>query len=76
MLFAAKRERAKAKADRRRPSWTYGSPSTFDGIVDRQHEQQGSLIKEGDMLTTLSDNRIMWVYFNVPENNTSNTWPA
>ena len=39
----------------------------FDGIVDRLHEQQGSLISEGDVLTTLSDNDVMWVYFNVPE---------
>ena len=39
----------------------------FDGIVDRLHEQQGSLVKEGDILTTLSDNSLMWVYFNVPE---------
>ena len=39
----------------------------FDGIVDNLHEQIGSLIKEGDVLTTLSDNRVMWVYFNVPE---------
>ena len=28
---------------------------------------QGSLVKEGDILTTLSDNSVMWVYFNVPE---------
>ncbi len=39
----------------------------FDGIVDKQYEQQGSLIEEGDMLTTLSDNSLMWAYFNVPE---------
>jgi membrane fusion protein (multidrug efflux system) len=39
----------------------------FDGIIDRLHNQQGSLIEEGDMLTTLSDNDVMWVYFNVPE---------
>lgn len=39
----------------------------FDGIVDRQQEQLGSLIEEGDVLTTLSDNSLMWVYFNVPE---------
>jgi membrane fusion protein (multidrug efflux system) len=39
----------------------------FDGIVDRLHEQRGSLLKEGDILTILSDNRVMWVYFNVPE---------
>ncbi len=39
----------------------------FDGIVDRLHEQQGSLVKDGELLTTLSDNGTMWVYFNVPE---------
>lgn len=39
----------------------------FDGIVDRQRNQVGSLINEGDMLTTFSDNGLMWVYFNVPE---------
>src|SRR5690606_15639770 len=32
-----------------------------------QFEQEGSLIEEGDMLTTVSDNSVMWVYFNVPE---------
>ncbi len=39
----------------------------FDGIIDRLHEQHGSLVDEGDVLTTLSDNSVMWVYFNVPE---------
>ncbi|MFO1066366.1 MAG: efflux RND transporter periplasmic adaptor subunit [Pirellulales bacterium] len=39
----------------------------FAGIIDRLHEQQGSLVEEGDILTTLSDNSLMWVYFNVPE---------
>jgi membrane fusion protein (multidrug efflux system) len=39
----------------------------FDGIIDRQREQQGSLVEEGDVLSTLSDNSLMWVYFNVPE---------
>jgi membrane fusion protein (multidrug efflux system) len=39
----------------------------FDGIVDRLSHQQGSLVQEGENLTTLSDNSVMWVYFNVPE---------
>jgi membrane fusion protein (multidrug efflux system) len=39
----------------------------FDGIVDRLRHQQGSLVEEGETLTTLSDNSLMWVYFNVPE---------
>src|SRR4029077_16609590 len=38
-----------------------------DGIVDRLMHQQGSLVQEGEVLTTLSDNSVMWVYFNVPE---------
>ena len=39
----------------------------FDGIMDRLHVRQGSLVNEGDLLTTFSDNSKMWVYFNVPE---------
>lgn len=39
----------------------------FDGIVDRLHDREGSLIKDEEILTTLSDNSVMWVYFNVPE---------
>lgn len=39
----------------------------FDGIIDRFHVRLGSLVDEGELLTTLSDNSEMWVYFNVPE---------
>ncbi len=39
----------------------------FDGIIDRFHVREGSLIEEGDLLTTLSNNSRMWVYYNVPE---------
>lgn len=39
----------------------------FDGIMDRFQVRLGSLVNEGDLLTTLSDNSRMWVYFNVPE---------
>ncbi|SFE67644.1 membrane fusion protein, multidrug efflux system [Spirosoma endophyticum] len=39
----------------------------FDGIMDHFQVRLGSLINEGDLLTTLSDNSKMWVYFNVPE---------
>jgi membrane fusion protein (multidrug efflux system) len=39
----------------------------FDGIMDRFYARQGSLLEEGDLLTIISDNRKMWVYFNVPE---------
>lgn len=39
----------------------------FDGIMDHFQVRLGSLINEGDLLSTLSDNSEMWVYFNVPE---------
>lgn len=39
----------------------------FDGIMDKFQKRLGSLIDEGDLLTTLSDNSKLWVYFNVPE---------
>lgn len=39
----------------------------FPGLMDRLLLRQGSLVEEGDLLTTLSDNSLMWVYFNVPE---------
>lgn len=39
----------------------------FNGIMDRFEKRLGSLIDEGELLTTLSDNSKMWVYFNVPE---------
>lgn len=39
----------------------------FDGIMDKFHTRLGSLVDEGELLTSLSDNRKMWVYFNVAE---------
>ncbi len=39
----------------------------FDGIMDHFMVRLGSFINEGDLLTTLSDNSKMWIYFNVPE---------
>lgn len=39
----------------------------FDGIIDRFHVRLGSLVDEGELLTSLSDNSKMWVYYNVPE---------
>lgn len=39
----------------------------FEGIMGRFHVRLGSLVDEGELLTTLSDNRKVWVYFNVSE---------
>lgn len=39
----------------------------FAGVMDHLTVRKGSLLAEGDLLTTLSDISRMWVYFNVPE---------
>jgi len=67
-LYEAKLAKAQAKMKLAKAELFFTEVrAPFDGIVDRLHEQLGSLIKEGDVLTTLSDNSLMWVYFNVPE---------
>jgi membrane fusion protein, multidrug efflux system len=67
-LDQAELDKAKAKAKLAEAELNFATVrAPFDGIVDRLYEQHGSLIKEGDVLTTLSDNSVMWVYFNVPE---------
>ena len=67
-LHEAELAKAQAKMELAKAKYNFTVVrARFDGIVDRLHEQVGSLIKERDILTTLSDNRVMWVYFNVPE---------
>jgi len=67
-LYEAKLAKANAKAKLAAAELEFTDvKAPFDGIIDRLHMQLGSLIKEGEQLTTLSDNRLMWVYFNVPE---------
>jgi membrane fusion protein (multidrug efflux system) len=67
-LFQAKLTKAKAKVKQAEAELNFTAvKAPFDGIVDRLEQFPGSLIKEGEVLTTLSDNSVMWVYFNVPE---------
>lgn len=67
-LAQAKLAKANAKVKLSRAELNFANiKAPFDGIIDHQRHQQGSLIAEGDILTTLSDNSVMWVYFNVPE---------
>lgn len=67
-LYKAKLARAKAKAELAKAEFNFTEvKAPFDGIIDRLSQQQGSLVKKEDLLTTLSDNSLMWVYFNVPE---------
>lgn len=39
----------------------------YDGVIDRLPLKLGSLIDEGALLTTLSDNKSVYAYFNVTE---------
>ena len=39
----------------------------FSGIIGRIPNKKGSMIQEGDLLSTLSDNSNVYVYFNVSE---------
>jgi len=67
-LLEAKLQKAEAKAKEAEAELNFTNiTAPFDGIIDRLHHQHGSLVEEGEILTTLSDNKVMWVYFNVPE---------
>jgi membrane fusion protein (multidrug efflux system) len=67
-MSGAELAKARAQVTKARAELNFTSlRAPFDGIIDRQREQQGSLVEEGGILSTLSDNSVMWVYFNVPE---------
>jgi membrane fusion protein (multidrug efflux system) len=67
-LAGANYERAKAEVDLAQAHLGFTEiRAPFSGIMDRLHVREGSLVEEGEFLTTLSDNSHMWVYFNVPE---------
>lgn len=67
-MAEAKLSRAEARVRLAEVELNFASiRAPFDGIIDRLVTQHGSLVDEGEVLTTLSDNSVMWVYFNVPE---------
>jgi membrane fusion protein (multidrug efflux system) len=67
-LYKAKLAKAEAKAKLAAAELRFTEiEAPFDGIIDNLRQQQGSLVKKEEILTTLSDNSLMWVYFNVPE---------
>ncbi len=59
--FAAEQNLAKTHLD----FTTIKAP--FSGIIDRFRVRLGSLIEEGELLSTLSDISQLWVYFNLSE---------
>lgn len=69
-LALAKAKLAKANAELNLANAHLGFTeirAPFDGIMGRFQVRLGSMLEEGELLTTLSDNSQMWVYFNVPE---------
>jgi len=67
-LAKAKLDKAKAEMDLSQVHRNLTEiRAPFDGIMDRLEVRRGSLLDEGELLTTLSDNSKMWVYFNVTE---------
>lgn len=69
-LALAKARLAKAKAKLSMAKAHLGFTEVrapFNGITGRLHVRKGSMVDDGDLLTELSDNSAMWVYFNVPE---------
>ncbi|GJQ23875.1 MAG: hemolysin D [Candidatus Brocadia sapporoensis] len=67
-MVKAKFDKAKAERELARAHVMFTEiRAPFDGLMNRFHVRLGSLLEEGDLLTTLSDNSEMWVYFNVPE---------
>ena len=67
-LVKAKLEKAQAELalGQTRLQFTF-IRAPFDGIVGMLQVRIGSLLEEGELLTTLTDNTELWVYFNLPE---------
>ncbi|RXK50911.1 efflux RND transporter periplasmic adaptor subunit [Aquirufa rosea] len=64
----AKKEEAEAHVKAAQLRVEYSSiRAPFDGVVDRLPFKSGSLVDEGTLLTTLSDTKNVFAYFNVSE---------
>lgn len=67
-LAQAKLEQAKAELAMAKVHLSFTEiKAPFDGYIDRLPKKIGSLIDEGELLTSLSDNSSMFAYFNVSE---------
>ncbi len=67
-LAKAKLDKAKAELELAKAHLGFTEiNAAFDGIVGLFRVRSEQPVGRGDLLTTLSDNNKMWVYFNVPE---------
>lgn len=65
----ARVEEAKALRGEASANLTFANVrAPFEGIINRIPNKTGSLVEEGTMLTTISDNREVFAYFNLSEN--------
>ena len=67
LLFQIKPKGGKTESDATSEAPLVSITAPFDGVVDRLLFEIGSFVQQGETLTTLSDDSIVWVYFNVPE---------
>jgi len=67
-IAQAKFDEAKAEAARAELFVTFTEiKAPFDGVIDRIRFKVGSLIDEGTLLTSISNNKDIYAYFNVSE---------
>jgi membrane fusion protein (multidrug efflux system) len=67
-MAQAKLDQARAEAAQAKLHLSFTEiRAPFDGVLDRIPKKLGSLIEEGELLTTLSDNHRVFAYFNVSE---------
>ena len=68
LMAQAKLDQAKAEVALAKVHLSFTEiKAPFDGTIDRIPKKLGSLIDEGELLTTLSDNSEVFAYFNVSE---------
>ena len=67
LLFQIKPTIDKTDRDAKNDASLVSITAPFDGVVDRLLFEKDSFVQKGETLTNLSDDSIVWVYFNVPE---------
>ena len=67
LLFQVRPSVEKERPDTENEDKVVSVKAPFNGTVNRLLYHQGSLVRKGATLTTLFDNSLMSVYFNIPE---------